>query len=42
MNDVAKQYVSQWMPIVAASQLSKGNPEEREFLLRWVNVFDYE
>ena len=37
-----KQYVQKWMPIVAASQLSKGNPEEREFLLRWVNVFDYE
>lgn len=42
MNDVAKQYVSQWMPIVAASQLVKGNPQERDFLLRWVNVFDYE
>ena len=42
MNDVAKQYVSQWLPIVAASQLSKENPQEREFLLNWVNVFDYE
>ena len=42
MNDVAKQYVSQWLPIVAASQLSKENPQERKFLLNWVNVFDYE
>ena len=42
MNDVAKQDVSQWLPIVAASQLSKENPQERKFLLNWVNVFDYE
>lgn len=42
MNDVAKQYVSQWMPIVAASQMAKHNPQEREFLMRWVNVFDYQ
>jgi hypothetical protein len=38
----AKQYVQKWMPIVAASQSVKGNPEEREFLLSWVNVVDYE
>ena len=41
-SDTAKQYVQKWMPIVAASQSVKGNPEEREFLLRWVNVVDYE
>ncbi len=41
-NDVARQYVSQWMPIVAASQLVKGKPEEREFLMRWVDVVDYQ
>jgi thiamine kinase-like enzyme len=41
-SDTAKQYVQQWMPIVAASQSVKGKPEEREFLLRWVNVADYE
>ena len=40
--DVARQYVNAWMPIVAASQSVKGNPEEREFLLRWANVFDYQ
>lgn len=40
--DTAKQYVQQWMPIVAASQSVKGKPEEREFLLRWANVTDYE
>lgn len=41
-NDVARQYVSQWMPIVAASQLVKGKPEEWEFLMRWVDVVDYQ
>ena len=40
--DVARQYVNAWMPIVAASQSVKGNPEEREFLLSWANVFDYQ
>lgn len=40
--DTAKQYVQKWVPIVAASQLVKGNEEEREFLLRYVDVVDYE
>ncbi|MBQ3373776.1 MAG: phosphotransferase [Oscillospiraceae bacterium] len=37
-----KRYVQKWMPIVAASQSVKGNLEERDFLLRWANVVDYE
>ena len=37
-----KQYVQKWMPIVAASQSVKGKKEEREFLLSWVNVVEYE
>lgn len=41
-SDTAKQYVQQWLPIVAASQSVKGKPEEREFLMGWVNVVDYE
>ena len=41
-SDTARQYVEKWMPIVAASQSVKGNPQEREFLLSWVNVVDYE
>ena len=40
--DTAKQYVQKWLPIVAASQSVKGNPEERDFLLRWADVVDYE
>ncbi len=41
-SDTAKQYVQKWIPIVAASQSVKGKPEEREFLLHWTNVVDYE
>ena len=41
-SDTAKQYVQKWMPIVAASQSTKGNEHEREFLLSWVDVVDYE
>ncbi len=41
-SDTAKQYVQTWMPIVAASQSVKGNETEREFLLSWANVMNYE
>ena len=41
-SDTARQYVNNWMPIVAASQSVKGNPEERELLLSWASVFDYQ
>ncbi len=41
-SDTAMQYVQKWMPIVAASQSVKGNEKEREFLLSWVNVVDYQ
>lgn len=41
-SDTAKQYVQKWMPVVAASQSVKGNEHEREFLLSWVDVVDYE
>ncbi len=37
-----KPYVQKWMPIVAASQSVKGNAKEREFLLSWATVVDYE
>ncbi len=41
-SNTAKQYVQKWMPIVAASQSVKGNEKERQFLLGWVDVVDYE
>lgn len=40
--DIAKQLIQRWMPIVAASQSIKKKPEEREFLLSWVDVAEYE
>ena len=40
--DTAKQYVQKWIPIVAASQSVKGNAHEREFLMHWIDVVDYE
>ncbi len=41
-SDTAKQYIQKWLPIVAASQSVKGNKDERDFLLSWVDVVDYE
>ena len=40
--DTARQYVERWMPIVAASQSVKGKPEERDLLLSWASVCEYE
>ena len=37
-----KRYVQKWMPIVAASQSVKGKEKEREFLLSWATVMDYQ
>ena len=41
-SDTARQYVQQWLPIVAASQLAKENEREKEFLMRWIDVIDYQ
>ena len=40
--DTAIQYVQKWIPIVAASRLVKAPEDEREFLMRWIDVVDYE
>lgn len=41
-SDTAKQYVQKWLPIAAAAQLTKGIEEEREFLLRWADIIDFQ
>ncbi len=41
-SDTAKQYVQQWLPIVAASQLVKRISGEDAFLKSWVDVVDYQ
>lgn len=40
-SDTARQYVEQWLPIVAAAQLTKNNELEKEFLMRWIDVVDF-
>lgn len=40
--DIARQYVNRWLPIVAAAQLTKKKPEERDLLLRWTDVVEYQ
>ena len=42
MSDTAKQYVQEWLPIVAGSQMVKGIEEEKELLLQWVNIAEYQ
>ena len=37
-----KRYVQGWLPIVAAAQLVKRRPEEKELLEKWINVFPYQ
>lgn len=41
-SDTAKQYVQKWLPIAAAAQLTKGVEEEREFLMRWIDIIDFQ
>ncbi len=40
--DTAIQYVQKWIPIVAASRLVKAPEEEKEFLMKWIDVVEYE
>lgn len=37
-----KRYVQRWLPIVAAAQLTKKKPEERDLLMKWVDVVEYQ
>jgi Ser/Thr protein kinase RdoA (MazF antagonist) len=41
-SSTAREYVLKWLAIVAASQLVKGRPEQRQLLTRWTNVVHYE
>lgn len=35
------KYVHDWLPLVAAAQLKFRRPEERELLLTWIDIADY-
>jgi len=39
---IAKKTIQRYVPIVAASQMSKGKPEEQELLAKWIDVMDFE
>lgn len=39
---IEKSKVQKWIPIVAATQLTKGKPEEQEFLRKWIDIIDYQ
>lgn len=41
-SNTAKQYVQKWLPIVAASQMVKGVEKEKDFLMKWIDVVEYE
>ena len=41
-SDTARQYVNRWLPIVAAAQLTKKKEKEKEFLMKWIDVVEYE
>ena len=41
-SDTARQYVQNWLPIVAAAQLAKNNELEKEFLMKWIDVVDFQ
>ena len=42
MSGIEKKSIQRWIPIVAATQMLKGNAEEQVFLKKWIDVVDYE
>ena len=39
---ISVKNIQNWIPIVAASQMTKGIKEEQEFLSKWISVADYQ
>ncbi len=37
-----KQYIQKWIPIVAAAHLPKASEEEKQFLMSWIDVIEYQ
>lgn len=35
-------YIQQWLPIVAAAQLDRGIEAEKDLLMRWIDVVEYD
>ena len=41
-SEIPVNHLQRWIPIVAATQMTKGKPEEQEFLRKWIEVIDFE
>lgn len=41
-SNIAVKDVQRWLPIVAATQMTKEKAEEQEFLSKWINVVEYQ
>ncbi len=39
---IPKGNIQRWLPIVAATQMTKEKEEEQEFLKRWIDIVDYQ
>ena len=41
-SEIAVSNIQRWIPIVAATELTKGNKDEQEFLNKWIDVVEYQ
>lgn len=41
-SDTAKQYVQQWLPLIAASALTRKDAMGKDFLMQWIDIIDYQ
>ncbi len=41
-SNIDKANIQRWIPIVAATQLTKGKPKEQAFLHKWIDVIEYQ
>lgn len=39
---IEKRIIQKWIPIVASSQLSKNRDGERDFLMKWIDVIEFQ
>ena len=39
---IEKTNIQRWIPIVAATQMTKGKAEEQEFLSKWIDIVEYQ
>lgn len=37
-----KEYVTSWVPIVAAARLTKNDPKEKELLEKWIDIVEFQ